>query len=74
MNSSTNFCGYEDSNGLAFSSYEGINPGDSGGALAITSIDPSRRTMSGTFSLKVFRQLDRTQRIITEGIFTNIPY
>ncbi len=74
MNNTMNFCGYEDNNGLAFSSNEGINPGDSGGNLAITLIDSVRRTISGTFNLKVFRQISRTQRIITEGIFNNISY
>ncbi len=73
MNSSRNFCGYEDT-GFAFSSNEGINPGDSGGSLEIVSIDSVNRTLSGTFALKVFRQLDRTQRIITEGVFDHIKY
>ena len=61
MNSSVNFCGYEDNNGLAFSTSEGLAPGDSGGTLEITSIDSTRRLMSGTFNLKVFRQLTRAQ-------------
>lgn len=74
INSTVNFCGYEDNNGLAFSSNEGINPGDSGGNIAIISIDSVKKLMSGTFNLKVFRQIDRTQRIITEGIFNNISY
>ncbi len=74
MNSSVNFCGYEDNNGLAFSSNEGINPGDSGGSLTITLIDSVKRTMSGTFNIKVFRQISRTQRIISEGIFNDISY
>ena len=73
MKSNVNFCGYED-NGLAFSSHEGINPGDSGGTLAITQIDPISKTMSGTFNIVVFRQLGRIQRMISDGIFNNIPY
>lgn len=72
--SNVNFCGYEDNTGLAFSSNEGLVFGDSGGNLAIIAIDSVKRVMSGTFNLKVFRQLDRSQRIITEGVFNNIPY
>ena len=74
MYSSVNFCGYEDNNGLAFSSNEGINPGDSGGTLIIAQIDTVKSTMSGTFSLKVFRQLGRIQRVITDGVFKNVAY
>jgi len=44
------------------------------GNLNITSIDAAKKTMSGTFSLQVFKALDSTQRTITEGVFTNIPY
>jgi hypothetical protein len=44
------------------------------GNLNITSIDTLRKTMSGTFSLQVFKNLDSTQRIITEGVFTNVVY
>jgi hypothetical protein len=74
MNSFVNLCGYEDNNGLAFSTGEGLAPGDSGGTLEITSIDSARRLMSGTFNLKVYRQLTREQRIITDGVFKNVSY
>ena len=51
-----------------------VVPAESGGNLAIVSIDPVKRLMSGTFNFKAFRQVDGTQKIITEGVFNNIPY
>lgn len=74
MRSMFNFGGYTDATSIAFSSNEGINPGDSGGTLAITSIDRTNKLMSGTFTFKAFHQDNRTQRTITEGVFNNIPY
>jgi hypothetical protein len=74
MNSTSNFAGYRDANGLAFASNEGYNPGDAGGILAIILLDRVKRTISGTFNFKAFREDDQTQRTITEGIFNNIPY
>ena len=44
------------------------------GNLNITSIDTTNKVMSGTFSMKVYRQIDSLQRNITEGVFTNVPY
>jgi hypothetical protein len=74
MKSVFNFGGYTDATSIAFASNEGINPGDSGGSLAIISIDRVRRLISGTFDFKAFHQDNRTQRIITEGVFNNISY
>ena len=44
------------------------------GNLNITSIDTVRKTMSGTFSMQVYKNFDDTQRTITEGSFTKIVY
>jgi hypothetical protein len=74
FNSISNFGAYETSNSLAYSSNEGATPEESGGNLAIVSIDPVKRLISGTFNFKAFRQLDGTQKIITEGVFNNISY
>ncbi len=74
MKSIFNFGGYTDATSIAFSSNEGINPGDSGGTLAITSIDRINKLISGTFNFKAFHQDTKTQRTITEGVFNNIPY
>ena len=47
---------------------------DSGGNLAIVSLDSVNRLMSGTFNFKAFRTSDGIQKIITEGVFHNISY
>lgn len=44
------------------------------GTLNITSIDTVKKTMSGTFTVKVNRQIDSMKRTFTEGSFTNIPF
>ena len=74
MKSVFNFGGYTDATSIAFASNEGINPGDSGGTLVIVSIDRIKKLINGTFNFKAFHQDNRTQRIITEGVFNNIPY
>ncbi len=74
MNSVFNHGGYTDAYSIAFSSNEGINPGDSGGTLAIVSIDREKKLISGTFDFKAFHQDNRTQRIITDGVFNNVGY
>jgi len=74
INSLSNFAGYTDATSIAFYSNEGIEPGDSGGTLAITSIDHVKKLISGTFNFKAFHQDNRTQRIITDGVFNNISY
>lgn len=74
MKSVFNYGGYTDATSIAFASNEGIDPGDSGGTLSITSIDRINKLISGTFSFKAFHQDNRTQRTISEGVFNNIPY
>lgn len=74
---SLNVASYIDSNltnTFNFSTNQGVNPGDAGGVVNVTSIDAVNKTISGTFSFRVFRQFDNTQRTFTEGTFTNIPY
>jgi hypothetical protein len=44
------------------------------GTVSVIKIDTVAKTISGTFSFKVFRQIDSTNIDITEGTFTNIPY
>ncbi|MEP6950143.1 MAG: DUF6252 family protein [Ginsengibacter sp.] len=74
FNSLSNFGAYATATSLAYSSNEGTTPEESGGNLAIVSIDSVNKLMSGTFNFKAFRQLDGTQKIITEGVFNNISY
>jgi hypothetical protein len=74
VNSISNVGAYVTSNSLNYTTNEGTTPAESGGNLAIVSIDVVKRLISGTFNFKVFRMADGTQRIITEGVFNNISY
>jgi hypothetical protein len=74
---SFNAASYIDSNlasPINFTTNQGINPGDAGGTLDITSIDTVKKKISGTFTFKVFRQSDGLQRTMTQGSFTNLSY
>ncbi len=73
--SMTNVGVYTDSavSALAFATNQWSVAG-SYGNLNVTSIDTVHKTISGTFSMKVYRQMDSLQRTITEGVFANIPY
>ena len=44
------------------------------GNMNVTRIDTVSKTISGTFALRVNRQIDSLNRNITQGVFTNIPY
>ena len=74
INSFSNVGAYVTSDSLNYTSNEGATPAESGGNLAIVSIDTVKRLLSGTFNFKAFRQADGTQKIITEGVFKNISY
>lgn len=74
---SFNAAAYIDStlaNPISFTTNQGLNPGDAGGTVRITTIDTVNKRISGTFSFKVFRQQDGLQRTMTEGSFTNLAY
>ena len=76
-NMSMNAASYIDSNlanAVNFTTNQGIGPGDAGGVVNITSIDVANKRISGTFSFRVFRQMDGAQRTLTEGSFINLPY
>ena len=45
-----------------------------GGTVKLTSIDAAKRTVSGTFEFKLFRDFDTKQKVITEGVFENLSY
>lgn len=74
-NSLTNAGAYQlDSTSAAFTTNQGNTSAQSGGTLFITTIDTAHKTLSGIFSMNVYRQLDLSQKIITDGVFNNIPY
>lgn len=58
----------------AWSTGQGIDSQQAGGTVIVTQIDRVNKTLSGTFSFKVFRDLDNGQRVITQGVFFQIPY
>lgn len=59
---------------ISYASNGSSNPAEAGGSCNITSIDPVTKKISGTFSVKVFRQSDNSSKNITEGVFNNITY
>lgn len=44
------------------------------GTISITTIDTVNKTISGSFSFKVYRKSDTTSRSFTNGVFTKVPY
>ena len=74
INSSVNAGAYSKDNDFAYTTNQGNTSAESFGTLSITSIDAVNKTMSGTFSITVYRQTDSTQKIITEGVFDKISY
>ncbi len=62
-----------DANKNSFVSNQGGDTSKASGKVTITSIDKVKKTISGTFSCKVYRDDDQKQKVITEGSFT-VPY
>jgi hypothetical protein len=44
------------------------------GTVVITSVDKQKKTVSGTFHLKMFRPMDLAQLAITDGVFEDVAY
>ncbi len=68
---------YVDNNEAAPVSYttnQGMNAGDAGGTVTITSIDEVSKKISGTFNFKMTRDIDGKSIMVTEGSFTNLTY
>ena len=68
------FIDSNDTNPFAMTTNQGNYPSQSGGEVNITSIDTVKKTMSGTFSFKLFRDMDSSRKTVTEGSFTNLAY
>jgi Family of unknown function (DUF6252) len=64
----------DSSSGATFSTSQGTDSTQAGGEVTLTAINTLNNTVSGTFSFTVYRTSDGTQRTITSGVFTNIPY
>lgn len=63
-----------DANPSAYGTNEGQDANDAGGEVIVTNIDQTNKTISGTFSFKVYRNADNKQLVITEGSFENLKY
>lgn len=59
---------------IGFTSNQGADTTQSGGRVVITKIDTVKKTISGTFTARLFRMIDNKTKIITEGVFENLPY
>jgi hypothetical protein len=68
------FTDSSEANTFAYATNQGVYPTQCGGEVNITSIDVANKTISGTFSFKIFRQMDGKGKTITEGSFTNMKY
>jgi hypothetical protein len=64
----------DSSNLYAFTTDEGKDTTQAGGLVTVTEIDKVNKTISGTFSFKVYRDIDNHQKTITEGVFYKLPY
>ena len=63
-----------ETNRISYTSNGGVYPTESGGEVNITSINTTNKTISGTFSFKLFRPIDGGKKTVTEGSFTNVTY
>jgi len=58
----------------SWSTVAGDNPSQAGGWVNIAKIDKVKKTMSGTFQMKLYKEMDSTTVMITEGVFENLSY
>ena len=63
-----------ETNPLAYATNQGSTPAQAGGTAIVTKIDTDKKTVSGTFQFRMFREMDGKQVIISEGVFENLPY
>jgi Family of unknown function (DUF6252) len=74
---STSVAAYADldsSGSYSYTTNQGSDTAQAGGTVTITAIDKVNKTITGVFSLKVFRNLDNRQVIITQGGFYKLSY
>jgi hypothetical protein len=68
------FIDSSETNKFAYTTNQGTYPTQSGGEVNITSINEAKKTISGTFSFKMFREMDNAAKTISEGSFKDISY
>ena len=64
----------DSSNTFAYSTNQGADSTQAGGTVTVINIDPIKQTITGTFSFTVFRNLDGGRKVVTDGIFYQLPY
>ena len=58
----------------SWSTVAGDDPSMAGGWVNIAKIDKVKKTMSGSFQFKMYRETDSSTVVITEGVFENLSY
>jgi hypothetical protein len=58
----------------AYSTSQSSDTAKAGGTVTISFIDTADKTITGSFSINVFRTVDGQEKSITSGIFNQIPY
>jgi Family of unknown function (DUF6252) len=58
----------------AYSTSQSSDTAKAGGTVTISFIDTADKTITGSFSIHVFRTVDGQEKSITSGIFNQIPY
>jgi hypothetical protein len=65
---STNFSNF------SWGTVQGDDPSQAGGWINIAKIDKVKKTMTGTFQMKMYREMDSSTVMITDGSFTELSY
>ena len=58
----------------AYTTNQGNSLADAGGKVFVTRIDDVKKTVSGTFQFKMYRDLDNGQKTVIDGVFENISF
>lgn len=58
---------------LAYVSNQGTAT-TAGGEVIVTKIDNTKKTISGTFQVKIFRDFDNKGKVLTEGVFEDLSF
>jgi hypothetical protein len=75
--SSSSLAAYADNDSsdiYAFSTNQGSDTSQAGGVVILTEVDRVNKTLSGTFSFKVYRDIDGHQKVIRSGVFYKLSY
>ena len=68
------FVNNDSSDLYAYTTNQGTDSAQAGGTVTVIDIDRVNQTITGTFSFNVFRDIDKKEKSITDGIFFKLPY